>query len=330
LLRNQTPTVAGPAESKVGQTCPFILCQRIYLHTERFDPVDETNRQRLTMFTNTSPLAPQDLGLQFTAYRLDKALQRELIAHVLNTDDAARALGQNASYPIWTARSVRRLRMSSVPRRYHERKFSQVEYIFRHHPQSEWEWNDDALSIQVRSIVESFVLAFPLFVKLTRVKIHLQKPRLDLSLHRDLTVGQYYGLAEPLAVTPGPHRLRYQAYDWVDLADFDLYTPDEPRRNQFSLKIPLSDDGSGYGRQLCRTDQIREYTSDGHYYLLNETIDHGASGVAYARGLVFVDGILDLEVLSNANAAALRFVSPQGAAPEPARLNGPLPGLRAS
>lgn len=235
---------------------------------------------------------------------VDFSFQQEIIKDVVKQVN----LGPNQrspfdqSYEFWIARSVRHLNLNSIPEKYRNQKCSQLDYLFRHHPQSEWTWSEDFLSEQIKLLLQPYL---NFFLHPTRVKIHLQVKNSDVFMHRDLSAGQKYFLKNELSTELGPKYIKYRMYPWVDLSDFELGR-NEDSYCRYSLKIPISENRLNYGLQFIAEPNSSElkkyrYTTNGNVYFLDESEFHGAEHVNHIRGLVFVDGILNPEVLKSAN-----------------------------
>lgn len=225
---------------------------------------------------------------------IEAHVQRELISSVIDGRPTAPTANEdrNSSYPFWSAKAIRYLDLQSVPAKYHAQKFSQVEYLFRHHPMANWIWETDRAAALVREIVEPYTR---IFSRMTRIKIHLQKPGQRVIFHRDLSAGRVFKLQNPLSTSLGTEDHTYQMYPWVDLKDFPLTHLKSNESLAYSLKIPLSLDTANYGRQTILDQKPYYYSTSGNLYLLNESNFHGAETVPHVRGMVFIDGIIDLE-----------------------------------
>jgi hypothetical protein len=234
------------------------------------------------------------IDLQFARRRrhskIDKTLQTRLINLVLNSS-ARSADPRDLSYGFWMAKSLRHLEIESAPEYYRQFRISQVEYLFRHSPQTTWSWSSCTEAELIRELIAPFA---EIFAHMTRVKIHLQKIGERVAPHRDLSAGQVYSLVDRCSTALGPNSLPYQMYPWVRLEDFP-YANRANAEIAYSLKIPLSVDLESYGRQSIFDRGLQLYTTDGDLYLLNENNLHGSEAVPYVRGLVFIDGIINLE-----------------------------------
>ncbi len=241
----------------------------------------------------------ENAGLVFKGTALESSLQKYIIDRILQEQKLPDFHRNpfNQSYDFWLARSVRHLDLSSAPEKYKSQKLSQLDYLFRHHPSTTWQWRDDELSLLIKQLLQPYL---KFFKHLTRIKIHLQKVSRAVSLHRDLSAGQIYYLKNDLSSEVGVSLLPYRMYPWVDLIDFDLGR--SPQDNcRYSLKVPLTEDTQNYGRQILsfnqQTENIFYYTTHGDVYFLDESRFHAADQVPHLRGLIFIDGILDLELV---------------------------------
>lgn len=237
-------------------------------------------------------------AIQFSRFVLAEKEQNQIISSILDDRSQGALKAVDLSYDFWLAKSLRHLDISTVPSYYQNQKVSRVEFLFRHHPTPKWIWAESDLSHLVQAKLREFDKAHPGVIQyMTRVKIHLQEPGRRVPFHRDLTAGHTYNLKNELSTDPGPHSLRYKMSDWVRLEDFNLDFNLKSSHNGFSLKLPLSQRFGFYGKPLMFDQGVCEYTSNGSYYLLNESQPHAADPVEYYRGLIFVDGIFDVSKL---------------------------------
>lgn len=248
---------------------------------------------------NTPEQYLKNAGLVFEGTALESALQKHVINQILKEQDSPEFNKNpfNQSYDFWLARSVRHIEINSAPEKYQSQKLSQLDYLFRHHPATTWRWREDELSLQIQQLLQPYL---KFFKHLTRIKIHLQKKSRAVILHRDLSAGQTYYLKNEISTEQGAHFIPYRMYPWVDLKDFDFgRSPQDYCR--YSLKVPLSEDVNNYGRQILsgnpQTESSLYYTTHGNFYFLDESQFHAADQVPHLRGLIFIDGILDMDVV---------------------------------
>jgi hypothetical protein len=172
-------------------------------------------------------------------------------------------------------------------------------YLARYDASLRWSWRDDSC----RKIVESFMDKLNgIYKAVTRVNILLQRPGIPLVPHRDLRAGEFYpDMKRPEVNAIGTERLRYIGDAWF--AHHAEKIEDSLHRDQkyLSLKVPLTERPGNPGNPFVVANQRKIfYDSLGNALFLNEAeMQHGADPVDFYRGVVFIDGILDLQRLSD-------------------------------
>ncbi len=219
-------------------------------------------------------------------HRISPNVQQAIIHEVLTH-------GQTANVqPFWVKCDVR-----SMDRPRGGSENPPEDFFYRLDPRTAWHWEDTPLANMVRPMVDSVE---HLFTKLTRVKVFIQKPHMAISAHRDLVPGNEYkhisGVYTPTII--GTYCGIYHGHPNLPVE------PNTRHRDQkyLNLKIPLTSVEGNYGKPyIIGKSEGKEYLSaDGHFYFLNEyEIFHGCDVVDFPRGIIFVDGILDMESLKN-------------------------------
>lgn len=172
-------------------------------------------------------------------------------------------------------------------------------YLVRNRVELGWFWRDIEIAPIVQRALEPMK---PYFSAFTRVTIFLQVPNQALPPHRDLLPGNEYRDMESSHLTfSGDKKLRYEGDPWF--AEFDRFESNEFHRDQkfFNLKIPLSQNPNSPGKPyVIWQGKKYHYDSQGRFFFLNEVeIEHGADPVPFYRGVIFVDGTLNLKALEN-------------------------------
>ncbi len=258
--------------------------------------------ERNKTYLNSLPVKQSiDLSVlkQFPNSQIPRREQEEIF-HFLNGPIYAQMAAdpRNRSYDIWAALAVRAIDPKSFPAKYLNQRISQVEYLFRHDPRTQWNWREEMpLTPLIKKIVAPYEKLFSFF---SRVKIHIQRLNHTVHFHRDLTAGLEYQIINSLTTEWADTKpIAYQMYPWVDLNDLppNSHESDPLLRNAFALKIPLSENPENYGLQTIVDGRPYYYTTQGNAYLLNENCYHGTQAVPFYRGLIFVDGIINPQAL---------------------------------
>ncbi len=144
-----------------------------------------------------------------------------------------------------------------------------------------WRYFDTPIASLVQSLLE------PLegILSVTRIKIFLQKPNQALSEHCDKLEYKNNLLFRNFFKTSQFH-------------DF-FKEPLHEEQKCLALKIPISERTDECGKSYLRIDGKKYYlNSQNHLYMFNESkLLHGADSCGYWRGVVFVDGKINLSKL---------------------------------
>ena len=202
--------------------------------------------------------------------------------------------------PFWIAEGLRKLKDSStfsVP----ENEKGRLSYLLRMRSDLEWEWSDSASARTVRKVLKPIEGALR---SITRVSTIVQIPGQSVPPHRDLIVGDVYeNLTEPTSTFTGKKTLQYQGDPW-----FSSYAKNNPnnclhkKQDYFGLRIPISEKLKDNGRPFLQElhGSRFHYSTEDRLFLLNEaTTNHGADVIDFYRGVVIVDGELDLSKLKS-------------------------------
>ena len=178
-------------------------------------------------------------------------------------------------------------------------------YYARLDPDVPWVWTDSLAVPIVRRILDPVL---HLYERLTKVNVILQVPGTTVPPHRDLVPGNAYALADPLHWAEGPTVRRYEGATWLDRVR-PIRSASHAKNRYFSLKIPLSERADDAGSAFAQRDGKRHtYGSNHRLFFLNEVeILHGAAPVAFWRGVVFVNGILDVGAIDRAPKAPMAW-----------------------
>ncbi len=195
--------------------------------------------------------------------------------------------------PFWLKYDVRSLEHASIWGTYDEEP-NPPDFFYRLYEDAEWYWEENEVAELVKPLATEVE---HLFTKMTRIKAFVQKPGEPISAHRDLTPGHQYRLiANPFQASLGGYSGIFQGHR-------NLRMPLNTRHSDqkyLNLKIPLSADPASGGKPyIVAKDGVKRYLkSEDHFYFLNEyEMFHGCDAVDFYRGVVFIDGILDMDAL---------------------------------
>ncbi len=152
------------------------------------------------------------------------------------------------------------------------------DFKFRYSPLCHWKWQETPITQLVKSLVNPILHLYENF-EITRVQVIIQKPGVDLPLHRDRTEDK---ISEQIQA----HNLK------------------------LALKIPLTEvqDDNGSPHLEIDSQQIK-YNAGNSYFTINELdLRHGALAVKHYRGVISVDGHLNLSSLTNERKTELAAV----------------------
>jgi hypothetical protein len=167
------------------------------------------------------------------------------------------------------------------------------DFHYRLDPQTEWYWEDNEVVPVVRPLIESVE---HLYTKLTRVRVFIQLPFSNIITHRDLVSGNDYKfIANAYSPEPGTYCGTFLGHPELTVE------PNTRHRDQkyLNLKIPLTTKVGDSGKAFIIGEGSKQYlVANDRFYFLNEyEIFHGCDPVEYHRGIIFVDGILNMEAL---------------------------------
>lgn len=237
-------------------------------------------------------------------HRVSPDNQRRLIewGRRAGTPSAGASSAGAAAFWHWsTLRLPSRERLAPGVRRWFEEHpdadYDNWAYFSRLDPTLPWEWVGGEGCALVAQILEPVL---PLFRVLTRVKIVLQIPGKTVHTHRDLVPGTVYeDLRSEYDGAVGTERLLYKGLPWIE--EVKPFENEDHHRNLcLSLKIPLSDRPGEPGRPfIVAGGRKAHYNPDDRLFFLNEVdMQHGADPVPFWRGVVFVNGLWNLDRLT--------------------------------
>jgi hypothetical protein len=159
-----------------------------------------------------------------------------------------------------------------------------VNWAARLDPDLDWEWIETPITSLVRGYVDKIRHLYRSF---HRVLILVQRQRSVIPMHTDKVVRNTY---QDEIFTPGPSAS-------LPLKDSDLHW----QHNRYlALKWPLTEIPGNNGEPLIEIDRrVFRYDVGRHCFAINEVdVKHGAGSVNHRRGVIFLDGVLDYDILA--------------------------------
>ena len=213
--------------------------------------------------------------------------QDAIIEHVVRegyTDDVQ---------PFWLKYDVRSLNEDSVAGTYEDGPVP-GDFHYRLDPRAEWKWDQNPVK---DILVNQLLVVWHLFHKMTRVKVFIQKPGMDIPAHRDFIAGNQYKHFKDR------YNSQFGMFYGVYTSHPNLQVETNTRhadQGYYTLKIPITSQPSDHGKPyIIDPDGKKQYIqSNDRAYLLNEVeVYHGCEPVDFYRGVVFVDGIINMAAI---------------------------------
>ncbi len=226
-----------------------------------------------------------------SAFNICPDLQREIIRLTVNTGHDFPVEGDVVD-PFWLG--VGLTKIVNLPQEFKSTSPSFIEYYCRLNERFYWEWVQHPIVPLVQELL-SPISRF--FLRFTRITVVLQKPGMHLWAHRDLVPGETYDNLQSEHLTfRGDRKLTFKGSPAFVKAFPDIITDSHSKQNYLNLKIPLSTDPYSPGAPFVIWNGTKiSYSSQNQLFFLNEAlIEHGADKVNHFRGVVFVDGFLNL------------------------------------
>ena len=166
-------------------------------------------------------------------------------------------------------------------------KYSPNDIVFRLDHTKEWSWFEDPMSLMVKELLEPFEKAY---YHMTRVVLLIQRPGFAIPQHTDWITGQIYKNEE----------IYIRSNDikpWFRFRNTCGANPYAHNKQYFyGGRLALGHQSHSY---VVEDEQKKYYETGNEFFLLNETRTHGADAVDYWRGVVFIDGILNISFLKS-------------------------------
>lgn len=248
--------------------------------------------------------------LYTTDFSLSDEFQNELCQWILdNGHEAGGVYGKTK--PFWQAQIFRDCHYSTLPSpvfnflKQNSHLYAEVCHFLRLEPNICWRWSNRSIAKKLEEEISSLMFFFK---RLTRVAAFLQKPGMSINAHCDLVPGcRYKGIVDEFtAEIKSDNDLIYQGAKWWK----DIFTHQYPlvhkKQGYLGLRIPISLNPNLLGRQYLKLDSKKYYydTANRAFFINEYQIMHGADAVDFVRGVLFVDGELNLdkvELIKNKN-----------------------------
>lgn len=164
--------------------------------------------------------------------------------------------------------------------------YSPNDIVFRLDHTKEWSWFGDPMSLMVKELLEPFEKAYD---HMTRVVLLIQRPGFAIPQHTDWITGQIYKNDE---VYIRPNDIK----QWFGVREECKANPYAHENQHFyGGRLALGQQSHSY---VVVDGQKTYYETGNEFFLLDEKTPHGADSVDYWRGVVFVDGILNIKFLN--------------------------------
>ena len=170
-----------------------------------------------------------------------------------------------------------------------------------------WSWNKNQAAEKVQELLAPIKYLFESF---TRVSLIVQIPGMSIPAHRDLVVGDtYFNMESEQLTFKGKKKLQFKGPDWFK--DFNNCVDIHKKHLYLNLKIPISENPNSCGNPFIIHDgQKKYYSSDSSYFFLNEAeIEHGADSCQFYRGVIFVDGFINVDQLHSLKKENIKILS---------------------
>jgi len=180
---------------------------------------------------------------------------------------------------------ITRLTDHSIEKITKEKNFNSnwINWAARLESELEWEWIDTPITETIKKYVDQIS---HLYKKFNRVLILVQKQEREIPLHTDKVSKNQYSDGY---FSPGP------------ISDLYLKEADQhwSSNKYLTLKFPLTEIQLNNGNPIIEIDGIiYRYDVQNHLFAINEVdIKHGARKCPHRRGVLFLDGLLDYEML---------------------------------
>lgn len=230
-----------------------------------------------------------------TPFSIDPSLQRAIINETLACGGVISS-ESDIIPPVWVGAGVAKIQHNTLnnPSVYQD---GRLPYYLRLKEDVEWQWLNNKLASLVQQALSP---AQKLFLRVTRVTVLLQIPGQAIPAHRDLIPGNTYEQMQSNDFTfLGDKTLPYLGESWLQDLALSFSTNSHEKNHFLNFKFPLSMQESNGDAYIIWNNKKLIYDPQGHGFLLNEAyMEHGADIVDFYRGVIFVDGFIDTNYLS--------------------------------
>lgn len=209
--------------------------------------------------------------------------------------DFVRSEGKKAGFHLaeggyvepWYFYSLRTITNKPEIRAKYQDKVSVTDFSFRYDEDCQWDWVQCPITELVKSYVDK-LLPFYQNRKVTRVQVALQRPQMDLPLHRDRVMGEVYADTGTDPYNPFAGRIEAKINN------------SQKMNRGLTVKIPITEISYDNGLPILEIDNIKNvYDVKDSIFAINEIdIRHGSMPVSHYRGVISIDGLLDFSELS--------------------------------
>lgn len=252
-------------------------------------------------------------------FKLGADLQRAIVQDTCENGEIFDDF-DSGSVKIWQMRSIRELdpvkcfpaARKLIEEAYIEKRTKKVEprdlgFYVKFHPGIGWRWTDCPSTKIIRKHCKPLL---SLFTHLSQVDVLLLRAGHSIPIHRDFVPGNVYGgLKNPYTSEPGTKTLKFLGEQWF--APFRKYmVAGHAEQDYMTLRIPLSLSPKDQGRPwlLNKNFEKRHYSAGGRAFMLNDTVFHGADAVSHPRGVLMLNGVLNMKKVSALKKYRLRVV----------------------
>jgi hypothetical protein len=217
-------------------------------------------------------------------YRIEQTDQELIIQEAI-------ALGTvDPAHPYFIRHEVRVADPSSLDGMFDDQMPS--DFFYRLEPNVKWGWKDNRCAVILQPYMD---MIDHLYKKLTRVKVFLQVPGMEINAHRELVSGnEYVAMRSDTDSSYGANSGVFKGHENVRVTANDRHRA----QRYLTLKIPLTSLSGNHGRPYLVQDKKVYIESKDQFYCINEyQRAHGCDSVDFHRGIVFVDGIMDMAMM---------------------------------
>jgi hypothetical protein len=210
---------------------------------------------------------PKQYGFRLPDLAISFEDQHELVTYTKNLFDDGKVVGSSFTTKSYTGSPF----VYSLALRggFKDGKLQNSSLVNRFNTELEWDWHSFDLVVPILPTVKRILEpVMPLYTVLTRVVILLQIPSQTLPLHND-----YY----------------------------PQWKSQHEANGCYALKFPLTEQMNNPGIPVVELDnEVMFYDVGNNAFMLNDVdIPHGSLPVDHTRGVLFLDGIMDMDKINS-------------------------------